>query len=44
MNREQRRRQAKEQRRANSKKNFVYAGMKEIPIDKMGNIHRIKSY
>ncbi len=35
MNREQRRRQAKEQRRANSKKNFVYAGMKEIPIDRL---------
>ena len=33
MNREQRRREAKEQRRVNSKKNFVYAGMKEISID-----------
>lgn len=35
MNREQRRKQAKEQRRTNSKKNFVYAGMKEIPIDRL---------
>ena len=42
MNREQRRRQAKEQRRANSKKNFVYAGMKEIPIDKLQHDPNLK--
>lgn len=42
MNREQRRRQAKEQRRANSKKNFVYAGMKEVPIDKMQHDPNLK--
>ena len=35
MNREQRRRQAKEQnRRPNSKKNFIYTGTKELPIEK----------
>lgn len=33
MNRKQRRQQAKEQRRPNSKKNFVYMGKKDIPID-----------
>lgn len=42
MNREQRRRQAKEQRRANSKKNFVYAGMKEVPIDKLQHDPNLK--
>jgi len=42
MNREQRRRQAKEQRRANSKKNFVYAGMKEIPVDKLQHNPNLK--
>lgn len=42
MNREQRRRQAKEQRRANSKKNFVYAGMKEISIDKLQHDPNLK--
>lgn len=33
MNREQRRKQVKEQRRQNSKKNFEYVGQKEVPID-----------
>lgn len=33
MNREQRRKMAKEQRRANSKKNFILAGEREIPLD-----------
>lgn len=42
MNREQRRKQAKEQRRVNSKKNFVYAGMKEIPIDKLQHDPNLK--
>lgn len=42
MNREQRRKQAKEQRRANSKKNFVYAGIKEIPIDKLQHDPNLK--
>lgn len=42
MNREQRRRQAKEQRRANSKRNYVYAGMKEIPIDKICHDSNLK--
>ena len=42
MNREQRRRLAKEQRRANSKKNFVYAGMKEIPIDELQHDPNLK--
>lgn len=42
MNREQRRRQAKEQRRANSKKNFVYAGVKEVPIDKLQHDPNLK--
>lgn len=35
MNREQRRKQVKEQRRQNSKKNFEYVGQKEVPIDHM---------
>ena len=42
MNREQRRRQAKEQRRANSKNNFVYAGIKEISIDKLQHDPNLK--
>lgn len=43
MNREQRRRQAKEQsRRPNSKKNFVYAGTKEIPIDQIQHDPNLK--
>lgn len=43
MNREQRRRQAKEQhRRPNSKKNFVYAGTKEIPIDQIKHDPNLK--
>lgn len=33
MNREQRRKVAKEQRRKNSKKNFILAGEREIPLD-----------
>lgn len=33
MNREQRRKQAKENRRANSKKNFAVAGVQSLPID-----------
>ena len=42
MNREQRRKQAKEQRRANSKKNFIYAGRKEIPIDQIQHDPNLK--
>lgn len=43
MNREQRRKQAKEQhRRPNSKKNFVYAGMREIPLDQIQHDSNLK--
>ena len=43
MNREQRRRQAKEQnRRPNSKKNYVYAGTKEIPLDQIQHNPNLK--
>lgn len=43
MNREQRRRQAKEQhRRPNSKKNFVYAGTKKIPIEQIQHDPNLK--
>lgn len=43
MNREQRRRQAKEQHgRPNSKKNYVYAGAKEIPIDQIQHDPNLK--
>lgn len=42
MNREQRRQQAKEQRRPNSKKNFVYIGEKEIPIDQIQHDPNLK--
>ncbi len=37
MNREQRRNQEKENRRANSKKNFVYMGKTDIPVDTIQN-------
>lgn len=43
MNREQRRRQTKEQnRRPNSKKNYVYVGTKEIPIDQIQHDPNLK--
>lgn len=42
MNREQRRKQVKEQRRANSKKNFIYAGRKEILIDQIQHDPNLK--
>ena len=42
MNREQRRKQAKEERRKNSKKNFVYIGEKEIPIDQIQHDPNLK--
>lgn len=43
MNREQRRRQAKEQnRRPNSKKNFIYTGTKELPIDQIQHDPNLK--
>ena len=35
MNRKQRRQQAKEQKRPNSKKNFVYMGKADIPVDQI---------
>ena len=37
MNRKQRRAQEKENRRANSKKNFVYMGKADIPVDTIQN-------
>lgn len=37
MNRKQRRAQEKENRRANSKKNFIYMGKAEIPVDTIQN-------
>lgn len=42
MNREQRRKQAKEQRRPNSKKNFKIGGYKEIPVDQIQHDHNLK--
>ncbi len=42
MNREQRRKQGKEQRRPNSKKNFVYMGNSEIPIDQIQHDPNLK--
>ena len=35
MNRKQRRQQAKEQKRPNSKMNFVYMGKADIPVDQI---------
>ncbi len=42
MNREQRRKQAKEERRKNSKKNFVYMGKSEVPIDQIQHDPNLK--
>jgi hypothetical protein len=42
MNRKQRRQQAKEERRANSKKNFVNCGYKEIPIELLEHDDNLK--
>lgn len=42
MNREQRRRQEKEQRRPNGNKNFKYAGKKEIPIEQIQHDPNLK--
>lgn len=42
MNREQRRKQAKGQRRANSKENFIYAGKEEVPIDQIQHDPNLK--
>jgi hypothetical protein len=42
MNREQRRRQAKAERRANSRKNFVIGGYKEVPIDQIEHDENLK--
>lgn len=42
MNREQRRKQMKEQRRPNSKKNFRIGGYEEVPIDKIQHDPNLK--
>ena len=42
MNRQQRRKQMKEQRRPNSKKNFKIVGYKEVPIDKIQHDPNLK--
>lgn len=42
MNREQRRKQVKEQRRPNSKKNFRMGGYEEVPIDKIQHNPNLK--
>lgn len=42
MNREQRRKQAKEEKRTNSKRNFIYVGEKEISIDQIQHDPNLK--
>ncbi len=42
MNREQRRKQVKEQRRANSKKNFINSGIQTIPLDQIVHDDNLK--